>query len=110
MSFIFLLTLTMACKKDQITVDEEKEYAEVSTESENSFPYDGGWRLTMQTNGVADVLPGGDIVYRGTYKISGSTIKVKTEQNDDSYTFEIISKEEIKEKTSGIILKLVTKN
>jgi hypothetical protein len=101
--FLFILT-TVGCKKDQLRVDQEKEYVEVSHQPTN--PYDGGWNLILQPNGTADVIPTGDIIYRGTYKINGSTIKVKTEQNSGSYAFEIISETEIKEKEFGAVLRL----
>lgn len=101
--FLFIL-LTTACKKDKLIVNEEKEYSQVGHVAGNA--YDGGWVLTLRPDGVADVLPGGDIVYRGTYKINGAVIKVKTEQNSGSYTFEIISETEIKEKESGTLLRL----
>lgn len=60
--------------------------------------------LTLNPDGTADITPGGDIRYRGTYKINGSTIKVKTEEN--SYSFEIISEIEIKSKEFGTLLRL----
>jgi hypothetical protein len=101
--FFFLLTTT-GCKKDQLEINEEKIYSEVMKEPVDEFM--GGWSLTLTPDGVADVTPGGDIYYRGTYKINGSKIKVKTPQNSGSYTFEIISENEIKEKEFGAILKL----
>lgn len=101
--FLFILTTT-SCKKDKLDVKEVKEYSQV--DHVPGHAYDGGWALTLQPNGVADVLPGGDIVYRGTYKINGSKIKVKTPQNSGSYTFEIISETEIKEKDYGTLLRL----
>jgi hypothetical protein len=99
---ISIFTLVTGCKKDQLTVKEEKVYAEAGHISDNA--YDGGWRLTLKPDGVAEVLPGGDVYYRGTYKINGSKIKVKTEQNSGSYTFNIISETEIKEKEYGTSL------
>lgn len=101
--FLFIL-MTTGCKKDQLVVNEEKEYLQINHVPGNA--YDGGWRLTLRPDGAADVLPGGDMAYRGTYKINGSKIKVKTEQNSSSYTFEIISETEIKERESGTLLRL----
>ncbi len=106
LTIVFLLSLAIGCKKDKIEVTEETVYREQRDPAVQYGPFDGGWQLTLKTDGVADVLPGGDIVYSGTYKISGSKITVKTEQNNETYTFEIISKEEIKEKAYGTILKL----
>ena len=101
--FLFILT-AIGCKKDKLEVNEVKEYSEVGHVPTNA--YDGGWALTLQPNGVAEVNPGGDIRYGGTYKINGSKIKVKTEQNSGSYTFEIISETEIREESSGVTLGL----
>lgn len=102
--FLTLLTFTIGCKKDQLVVNEEKVYSEVGAGSNpNSL---GGWGLTLRPDGTADIVPGGDIAYRGTYKINGASINVKTEQNSGSYTFKIISNTEIKESKYGTVLKL----
>lgn len=93
-----------SCKKDKLMVNEEKEFVQVGHKPTNS--YDGGWQLTLRPDGIADVLPGGDIVFRGTYKINGSRIKVKTEQNQAAYTFDILSETDIKEKEFGTVLRL----
>lgn len=102
--FFLLLLSASGCKKDKLEVNEEKNYFEIDHVS--TGPYDGGWSLTLYPDGTADVVPGGDISYRGPYKINGSKIKIKTEQNSGSYTFEIISDTEIREKEYGIRLKL----
>ncbi|MET3112560.1 putative lipoprotein [Pedobacter sp. CG_S7] len=101
--FLFILTVA-GCKKDKLNVDQIKEYEEVGHTAQNE--YDGGWRLTLNPDGSVDILPTGDISYRGTYKINGAKIKVKTEQNSGSYAFEIISETEIKEKEFGTLLRL----
>lgn len=103
-AFFLFFMMGFGCKKDQLVVNEEKEFSQVDHVPGNA--YDGGWTLTLRPDGVADVLPGGDIVYRGTYKINGSKIKVKTKQNSGSYTFNIISETDIKEKESGTLLRL----
>jgi hypothetical protein len=100
---IFLLA--GGCRKDEIVVDQTKEYRELGHVSTDA--YDGGWALTLQPDGVAEVTPGGDIRYRGTYKINGTRIKVKTPQDAGSYTFEIISRTEIRETEYGATLGLV---
>lgn len=102
--FLMLLTLTMGCKKDQLVVNEEKVYSEVGVGSNPSSL--GGWGLSLRPDGTADIVPGGDIAYRGTYNINGASIKVKTEQNSQTYTFKIISNTEIKEAKYGTVLKL----
>ena len=101
--FLFIITAT-GCKKDKLEVNEVKEYGEVGHIP--TGPYDGGWALTLQPDGIAEVNPGGDIRYRGTYKIKGDEVKVKTEQNSETYTFEVISETEIREKSSGVTLGL----
>lgn len=101
---ILLILTTIGCKKDKLEVNEVKEYSEVGHVPMDA--YDGGWALTLKPDGVAEVNPGGDIRYGGTYKINGSKIKVKTEQNSGCYTFEIISQSEIREQSSGVILGL----
>ncbi|MET4080755.1 hypothetical protein ABIB40_000699 [Pedobacter sp. UYP30] len=104
LTLLMLSTFSTGCKKNQLDVNEEKHYSQVDHVPANA--YDGGFSLTLQPDGVADVNPGGDIVYRGTYKINGAKIKVKTPQNSASYTFTIISESEIKENQYGTILKL----
>lgn len=104
LSSIILLVLSSSCEKDKLEVNEVKEYFQEGYAMEN--PYDGGWQLTLSPNGIADILPSGDIRYRGTYKINGSKIKVKTPQDSRTYTFEILSETEIKEKKYGTVLKL----
>jgi hypothetical protein len=101
--FLFILTAT-SCKKDKLEVNEVKEYSEIGHVAMNA--YDGGWALTLKPDGVAEVNPGGDVIYVGTYKINGSKIKVNTKQNSGSYTFEIISESEIREQSSGVSLGL----
>ncbi|MFA6277258.1 MAG: hypothetical protein WC622_10945 [Pedobacter sp.] len=106
-TFIFLLIsatlLLSSCKKDQLTVDQEKVFLQVD-HGDSGFPYNSGWHLTLKPDGVADILPGGDIWWRGTYKISGSLITVKAD--NVTYKFEIVSETEIKDKTYGVVLKL----
>lgn len=103
---IILVAITLfclnACKKDKLSVDQEKEFWEVDHASMNA--YDGGWRVTLKPDGIADILPSGDIVYGGTYKIRGDQLKIKTD--DETFEFKILSDTEIKEKEYGTILKL----
>ena len=103
--FLFLSFIAISsCKKDMLAVNEVKVYSQVNHAPAND--YDGGWSLTLKPDGTADILPSGDIIYRGTYKINGSKIKVNTEQNSETYTFDIISEIEIKEKEFGAFLRL----
>ena len=87
-----------------LIVNDAKSFQQIDHVSQN--PFDGGWALTLKPDGTADILPGGDIYYRGTYKISGDNIKVKTDQGAGPFDFEIISETEIKEKQSGVRLAL----
>ncbi|WP_231426028.1 hypothetical protein [Pedobacter sp. Leaf250] len=103
-SIVTLLTFFSACKKDQLSIDGEKQFSEVGHKADPLNPFDGGWGLTLKPDGVADITPGGDIVYRGTYKISGKNLSVTTDQV--KFKFEILSQTEIKEKQYGTLLRL----
>jgi len=103
--YLAILLLAVGCKKDRISVKQSKQYSEVGHVPMDV--YDGGWSLTLKPDGVADLNPGGDIVYRGTYKISGSKLKVVTEQNSGSFIFEIISDTQIREAKYGVVLELI---
>ena len=101
---VTLILFLSACKKDKLSIDEEKRFSEVGFKFDPSFPYNGGWGLTLKPDGAAEVAPGGDIYYRGTYKISGKTLTVTTDQT--KFKFEILSETEIKETQYGAILRL----
>ena len=100
--FTFIIS---GCKKDKLEVTEEKIFSQVDHVSTN--PYDGGWSLSLRPDGTAELLPGGDIVYGGTYKIQGAKIKVKSEPGSQSFTFIIVSDVEIREKEYGTVLRLL---
>lgn len=93
-----------ACKKDQLTIEQEKEFIQVDWKRTSNDVFDNPFTLNLQPNGIADILPYGDIVWRGTYKISGSSLKVVAD--NQTYKFEIISETEIKLKESGLLLRL----
>ncbi|EOR92774.1 hypothetical protein ADIARSV_4056 [Arcticibacter svalbardensis MN12-7] len=101
---MFSITI-IGCKKDKLDVNETKDYFEV-TEKPQTDLAGGAMHLMLKPDGTADITLGGDVSYRGTYKISGSKIKVKTDQDSGSYTFEIISESQIKSKDYGTLLKL----
>lgn len=105
-SFIFIIVANIACKKNKLDVDTEKSFYQVDHISQG--PYDNGWQLTLNPNQTADILPGGDIIYRGTYTINGSKLKVKADQISEQFEFKIISKTEIKEKKYGVRLMLTS--
>ncbi len=93
--FIFSL---QACK-DALEVNVEKTFMEQGkTSSEIGF---GGIILTLYPGGRADILYGGDIVYRGTYKIKGSKLEVKEEGNVTK--FKVISDTELRYENNRIL-------
>ena len=98
------INLFNSCKKDQLNIDREKTYVQIEPKVQVSDPNFGGWSLTLYPNNVADINPGGDIVYRGTYKINGSSLKVKTD--NDSYKFKIISTTDIRYDEYNMVLRL----
>ncbi len=102
--FLLIIITSVGCKKELLIVNETKTFQEIDHVSKHRF--DNGWSLTLKPDGTADILPGGDIYYRGAYKISGNNIKVTTEQNAGPFEFEIISAAEIKEKQYGVRLAL----
>jgi hypothetical protein len=103
---LLVIILSMgACKKDALVVDTEKRYNQVNIEK----PVDllgGGVMLVLKPDGIADINPGGDIIWNGTYKISGNKISVKATQIDTKFNFTIISNEELRG-SNGEVLKLV---
>ncbi len=108
MSFCFLLVLTLgmgACKKDGMVIRQEKEFIQVLNQPVTSLG-DGGMNLILKPDGMANFSPGGDILWSATYTINRNKITVKVPQLNTSYTFNIISDEEI-QSNSGIVLKLL---
>jgi len=90
---IMLISLS-ACKKDALKVDTEKRYVEKTSAPPTDLA-GGAMNLVLKPGGVADLNPGGDIVYRGTYDISGKKITVKIPDLDMKYRFTIISDQEL---------------
>lgn len=102
---LFMLISLVACKKDAIKIDSEKRYVQ-QTDAPVTDLAGGPMSLTLKPGGVADLNPGGDIVYRGTYDISGKKITVKIPDLDTKFKFTIISEKEL-ESESGEKLKLM---
>ncbi len=99
---LFILSIGFtSCKKEKLVVKEEKEFSQ--KDFVPSDPLLGGWRLKLRPDGSADIIPAGDIAYRGTYKIKGRSLSVDTDQAGD-FEFKIISETEIREKKYGVIL------
>lgn len=105
-AFFITLSLLAGCEKRKLKVNEEKIYLQENHHSTSDFQYDAGWQLTLKPNGMADIIPSGDIVYRGTYQIKGSNLTVKSEQS--TFRFKIISGTELKEVKYGVVLRLKT--
>lgn len=99
---VFLIFLITGCQKDKIEVDVVKEYIEV--DHIPTHPFDGGLHLILKPDGVAELNPVGDIVYRGRYTIRGARINVNIEDHSESYIFEILSQTQIREQKSGTVL------
>lgn len=100
---LFAITLN-ACKKDALNVKQEKTFVQVGATGSNlGF---GGVILTLLPDGKADLMLGGDIVWRGTYSISGKNIKVVIDGETKLYRFTIVSENEIKYNETGAILRL----
>lgn len=101
--FIFILTTT-GCKKDKLEVDGVQDFIGLLQVAPGEL-VPRAMHLSLNPDGTANFSPGGDVSYRGTYKINGAKMKVKTDE--DSYIFEIISDTEIKSKEFGTVLSLM---
>lgn len=102
--FTTTLFLFTGCEKDKLTVNEEKRYIQ-----ENYTPssYDAGYQLTLKPGGIADILPGGDIMWSATYKIKGSSLTVKTKggsYKETTFNFTIISEDRLKTKSGTVLV------
>lgn len=97
---IVMIFFFSACKKDMITVAQNKIYEEVGKTSSN--PQDGGMYVELKSSGDAGFALGGDAIHTATYKISGATLKVYW--NGETYRIKIVSEDELD--YNGKILKL----
>lgn len=103
---VLLLTICFtACKKDALKVNEEKRYAQTNAQPPTDPILGTAVHLTLKPNGRADILPGGDIVWAGSYDISGTKLTVKVDELDMKFRFTIVSEEELHGE-NGEILKL----
>jgi hypothetical protein len=100
---LFIIGLLLSACKKQLVVDDEKIYHQANFKFDPSMPFNGGWQVTLQPNGNAVILPGGDIMYNGNYKIKGKSLSIKT-TDGQKFEFEIISPTEIKDKTYAVYL------
>lgn len=104
--FIVVLVVATGCKKDKITVDQEKRFVQVDPPKVPATDNVGGtMHLTLKPDGIADILPFGDIVYRGTYKIKGDKLKVEVTDLEDDFEFKILNETDIKLKNTETVLR-----
>ncbi len=99
LTLLSLFTFLFQACKDALEVDVEKTFVEQGKASSDiGF---GGIILTLYPDGKAGILYGGDIVYRGTYKIKGNKLEVKEEANVTK--FKIISDTELRYEENRIL-------
>lgn len=66
--------------------------------------FDCSSTLTLSPNGVADLLPSGDIIYRTSFKIRGEKIIVaKADEVIDQYVFRYIDNSTLKNERDGAL-------
>jgi hypothetical protein len=97
---LLLICGLTACKKEPIT--EKKGLVYIDQKAIGSTY--GGWSITLLPDFKAEIVPGGDIVYRATYKIKGS-LKTKgsmlsitidnANTSTDTFKFIIVSETEL---------------
>ncbi|MBS7565801.1 hypothetical protein KHS38_15445 [Mucilaginibacter sp. Bleaf8] len=92
---LVLVLLLSACKKDALKVDEEKHYEQVNASPSTDPIIGSAISLTLKPDGVGDIVPGGDIRWNATYKISGKKLTVAVKDIDHKFEFTIISDDEI---------------
>ncbi|WP_432709945.1 hypothetical protein [Pedobacter sp.] len=90
----FAILIFSSCKKDMITVSDSKAYSEVGYKGSDEVYDGGGIYVQLNPNGNAGFKLGGDAIHSATYKITGSTLKVYS--NNKTYKFRIVSEDEIK--------------
>lgn len=96
---VLLIAISLsACKKDILKVETEKTYVEEGV-SAGTLGF-GGIILKLMPDGKADILVGGDVFYRTTYKIKGNKLIVEGEQNDE---FKIISDTELRYQNNRVL-------
>ncbi len=101
---LLVITIFISCQKSDLEVETEKSYVDLNHVPTHDL--DGRYSITLYPDGKANMLPTGDIMLRGTYKIKGSKLYVyiKEFQNTE---FDILSKKEIRETNGSRILTLV---
>lgn len=88
-----------ACEKDALKVETEKTYVEQGVSS-GTLGF-GGVILTLMPNGSSDILLGGDVSYRSTYKIKGDKLIVSGEGINEE--FKIVSETELRYKNDRVL-------
>lgn len=95
---LFFLAFS-SCKKLEVSANQT--YVEQGkTGGELGF---GGIMLTLEPDGRASLLNGGDVWYSGTYKIKGNKVTATIENK--TYKFDVVSNSELRyEKTRILVL------
>jgi len=93
---ILLLTvilLSTSCKK-KIDVESEKTFYEINVPPPSDSIFNSAMSVTLFPDGKADILPVGDVVERGTYKLYYNKLVVMIASK--KYEFLILSNNQIK--------------
>lgn len=95
--FILLLAIFTTCsKKESLPLcEDETTYSQVNAPPSTDPIVQYGYRITLLDDDRVDILPGGDIVYRGTYSIKGNILEITVAQLDTKFKFTIISDNEL---------------
>ena len=103
--FFFLTCAVLTgCKKDAITVKENKTFREINTAPPTDPRFSNTMVVTLTPNGTGGISLGGDAIYPATYDISGSTLKITDNSTQQTYKIKIVSDTELN--YNGRILKL----
>lgn len=107
LSVLLLAFLVTGCKK-KLDVKEDKYFEQVNWVDpggeRDPIAGTGPMHLELRKNGQAFLYPGsGDIVWDGTYKISGDKLKVTITGMNQSYKFSILSNEELKAESGELL-------
>jgi len=93
---LFAVVATLAaCKKDALEVTKDSYYIQVNAGPQTDPLISTATTLMLRPGGIADIMPGGDIVWRGTYKISGKRLTVTVKELETKFRFTIISATEL---------------
>ncbi len=100
--FSLIIIGIYACKKDKITVNENKTFEEINVSPSSDPMYSNAMIVLLTPNGTGGLSFGSDAIMPATYKITGKTLKIY--QNNKTYKLHIISESELQ--YQGKILRL----